>query len=111
MDSALPVEVLQQILNRLTKDDVLLLDCLSKNKNINAHTAMDKTSIIREVKGLTDFKFQISSARLELACLINKTTISKSNRFYINASGLTILNMYKKSVAEAFNVMKEIKES
>jgi predicted MarR family transcription regulator len=98
-------DTITNMIDRVTKDDILILELLLKKKCINSHTGMTKNNIINEIEGLTDFKFQISSNRLELALLITKTNASKSMKYYITKAGSKLVKQYKRDVID---ILKEI---
>jgi hypothetical protein len=105
MKIVLDEEVLQLMIDRLSNDDILILEFLSKKKSINANMGLTKQTIIDNIEGLTDFKFQISSNRLFLALLIDKSTTIKPVKYFITKAGSDILKKYKQEVLAS---MKEI---
>lgn len=93
-------ECISAISENLSMDQVLILKYLKKENTINPNLSKDKLSIIPNVKGLTDFKFQFSISGLELCYLVGRNSTKRPNRFYITADGRKALAMYEESIKE-----------
>lgn len=106
MDELYSDEIMLEMIKRMSNIDLLIIEILSKKKTFNAQTSIDKKTIFEEIPNLTDFCFQISIKRLELALIINRVSFSKRNRYYLTEIGYQILHVYKKSVS---SMMKKFK--
>ena len=84
---------LQEISENLSQDDLRVLNYLKKSQTFNQHASVDKTSVMPNVKGMTEFKFNAAMGRLEAACLVKRTTMARPNRFWITKSGRRILEI------------------
>lgn len=93
-------ECIATIAENLTQDQILILKYLLKEKTINANLSKDKLSIIPNIKGMTDFKFQFCVNALETCCFINRNAVKRPNRFYITADGRKALKLYEDNLRE-----------
>jgi predicted transcriptional regulator len=91
-------ECLNKIMYNLSQEDWLILQTLKKEKTANPLLAISKMKIIMQSKGLTDFKFQMSMGRLEVANLAGRNSKKKPNTFYITPEGVKILKMFTESM-------------
>ena len=81
-------------------DQVLILKFLKKENTINPNLALDKTAIMPNVKGMTDYKFQFNISALELVGFVKRNVTKRPNRFYITGDGRKALALYEQSVRE-----------
>lgn len=88
------------ISENLSMEQVLILKYLKKENTINANLSKDKTSIIPNIKGMTDFKFQFSISSLEMCYFVKRNSTKRPNRFYITKDGRKALSLYEQSVKE-----------
>lgn len=100
-------ETLDLMIERLTTEDVLFLEFLLKKKAINSNMGLTKTSILKGIAKLTDFKFQICANRLYMALLVDRSNTSKPITYFITKAGCDILKKYKKNIIETMGSMKE----
>jgi hypothetical protein len=98
---------INEILDRVSKTDICILNTLINKKCINSHTGISKIDILKLINEITDFKFQISIRSLYLANLIDKCLEGKVTKYYINGNGKLLLSQYKKSIAEALNEIQK----
>lgn len=96
-------DCLKIIINNLTKDEILVLEFLLKQKCINTHFSMDKTKIMPNTN-LTEFKFQTAMSRLEVVDLVNRVTNGRLYKYYVTASGKRLIELYKESVKEQLSI-------
>jgi hypothetical protein len=99
MKNPIADDTLVLMMDRLTQDDILLLDFLVKKKCVNSNMGISKTRAIKELKDMTDFKFQMCSNRLYLALLVNKV-VSHPVKYYITKAGKDVLKMYKETLTD-----------
>jgi len=100
-------ECIDIIKDNLNMDQVLILRYLNKEKTINPNLSKDKLSIIPNVKGMTDFKFQFSMTGLELVGFVKRNTNKRPNKFYITEDGRKALKMYEESIRETLEDLDE----
>jgi predicted transcriptional regulator len=91
-------DCLTNIMYNLSQEDWLILQTLKKEKTSNPLLAISKMKIIMQSKGLTDFKFQVSMAKLEVANLAGRNSKKKPNTFFITPNGVKILKMFMESM-------------
>lgn len=106
MEDTYSEEIMLEMIKRMSNIDLLILELLSKKKTFNAQTSVDKETIFNEIPKLTNFCFQISIKRLELALLVDKVSFSKRNRYYLTEFGYRVLHTYIKSVSSMMNRFK-----
>lgn len=94
MNGVICDDCLKIIMYNLTKDDITILNFLSKNKCINVHLSMDKTKIMPSIQGMTDFKFNSSISRLEVCNLIGRIATARPNKYYLKQDGINLLKLY-----------------
>jgi predicted MarR family transcription regulator len=91
-------DCLTDIMYNLSKEDILILETLKKEKTANQLLAISKPKIITQTQDMTDFKFQMSVGRLEICNLVGRNPKKKPNTFFITPSGNKILELFKKSM-------------
>ena len=106
MKIELPENVLDIMIDRLTQEDILFLEYLIKNKAINPSMGLTKTKILKGIDKLTDFKFQITSNRLYLALLVDRSNTSKPITFFVTKAGVDIVKQFKKNAVESMKEMR-----
>jgi hypothetical protein len=94
-------ECISAIAENLSMDQILILKYLQKENTINMNLSKDKTAIIPEIKGMTDFKFQFSMTGLELCNFVKRNSTKRPNRFFITKDGRKALEIYQNNVKEA----------
>jgi len=93
-------DCIEIIAENLTTDQILLLEYLKKENTINMNLSKDKISIIPNVKGMTEFKFQSSVSALELCNFVKRNSTKRPNRFFITPDGRKALECYKNNLKE-----------
>lgn len=95
---------LSELIDKLTREEFTILELLKKRKCVNSQLTLDKTIIMPEIKGLTDFKFNNAMSRLELVGCVKRNTTNRLHKFYITTTGLSLISIYKKNVTELLQV-------
>lgn len=93
-------ECIASISENLSMDQVLILKYLKKEKTFNKNLSKDKLSIIPEIKGLTDFKFNFAMNGLELCYFVARNTVKRPNKYYITPDGKKALEIYEQVVRD-----------
>lgn len=88
---------LQEIINKLTLDDVILLGTLYENEATATHKAMKKKTII-EISSLTEAKYKKSLYRLMGSCLIDIVTGITEQRVYVTDYGFIAIQKHLEGV-------------
>jgi len=100
-------EWLYDMFERLTIEDIKFLKCLQDNKAVTPAFCLGKIEMITKSNfGLTDFKFLILSARLELPGFIKKVYNKRAAKYYITSLGLHLLEEYSNFINGAINNKK-----
>lgn len=89
------------ISENLSMEQVLILKYLKKENTINMNLSKDKLSIIPNIKGMSDFKFQFNISALELCNFVRRNSTKRPNRFFITEDGRKALKFYEQSVRES----------
>lgn len=87
----------QTLVERLSLDDIEVLNSLIKNESTNRFSSTTKKEI-QEVSKLTESKFRKSIARLEAMNFLEITAGSREHVLYVTEYGLeAIQNIYERS--------------
>ena len=102
-------DCLYTIMDNLKQEEIQILNVLKKDKTLSKHLSIDKTKIMPQVKGLTEFKFNMAVARLEVIGLINRNAQVRPNKFYITKTGQKFLTLYMETLQKLAAESKEVK--
>ena len=97
---------LTKISSKLSLEEMEILNILIKEKAISETMSISKKKIIESGGRLSDYKFQISIAKMELVGLVGRNFSKRPNQFFIEDNGLFVFNSYKKQLA---NNLKKVK--
>jgi len=93
-------ECIDIISENLSTDQILILQYLKKENTINMNLSKDKTSIMPNVKGMTEFKFQSAISGLELCNFVKRNANKRPNKFFITKDGIKALEIYQNNIRE-----------
>lgn len=92
-----------KIIDRLSSDDIMVLNVLASKKTFNPQLALSKDTICHNANKMTTFRFNTCIIKLEVLGYVMKALNGKSYKFYITRDGLEFLKFYKQYIADNIN--------
>lgn len=100
-------ECLGIIKDNLSIEQILILKYLKKENTMSLNLSKDKTAIIPNVKGMTEFKFNSCMNALELVGFVGRNSNKRPNRFYITEDGRKALKLYEEQLKKNLSEMDD----